>query len=393
MSNPTTTRGRELNFNGTVVLQKNLAATTRFVANQGGSRSSKTFSICQLIVIRAHEVTGKVITIARKTLPALRGSMMRDFFEVLRVCGLYEEANHNKTAHTYLLNGNTIEFVSADQPSKIRGRKRWLLVLNECTEFDEEDFFQFVLRTTGQIFIDFNPDAESWIYDKVLSRDDVTLIKSTYLDNPFLEAEVIKEIERLKEVSPVHWTVFGLGERGFSEEVVYTNWRQCEKLAPGDNHFFGLDFGFNHPTALVEVVEQDGEYYTDELIYESKLTGGDLVQRMMGLPDIKTYPIYCDHARPEMIEELSRAGFKVFPADKSVKDGIDFVKRHIVHVTKPSVNLWKERASYKWMKDKSGRVLDEPVKFRDDLMDALRYGIYTNHKRTRDNYKTYITQW
>lgn len=384
---------RILSLKGTVVLEQLLKATTRFVALQGGSRSSKSYSLMQMVVIRCFEKTGRVITIARKTLPALRGSMMRDFFDVLNAAELYDESSHNKSELTYKLNGNTIEFVSADQSAKIRGRKRNILIMNEATEFDPEDLLQFAMRTTEQIFLDYNPDAESYIYDTVLTRDDVTLLKSTYKDNPFLEPEVINEIERLEHVSPEHWVVFGMGERGISSELIMTNWRKCDKLPPTDDISFGLDFGFNHPCALVETRRYDGEIYVEELIYESKLTGADLIQRMSVFPDIKKYPIYSDGARPELIEELNRAGFKAVAAVKDVKDGIDYLKRHIVHVTKSSVNLWKERGSYKWMKDKQGRTLEEPVKFHDDGIDATRYSCFSHYKATLKPTQTYITKW
>lgn len=374
------TQYRSLTLKGTNVLERNMAASTRYIVNQGGSRSSKTYSIAQKFIAKAFTEHDEVFTIARKTLPALKASAMRDFFEVLRNEDLYDEALHNKTENTYQLNGNLIEFISSDQPQKIRGRKRKYLWLNEANEFTLDDFLQFSLRTTGEITLDFNPSDEyHWIYDKVLTRDDVTFIKSTYRDNPFLEPELVNEIERLQHTSPVDWQVFGLGERGYSEETIYTNWQICDKLPPGGEIIYGIDFGFNNATAVTEIVVYDGAYYVDEILYETRLTNSDLIDRLILLPDIRNYPIYADAAEPQRIEEMNRAGFKVYPADKSVNDGIDKVKRSTIYVTKRSTNILKERGSYKWQKDKNGYILDKPVKFNDHSLDAIRYAIHTHH--------------
>ena len=144
----------------TKVFEKNFNATTRIVVNQGGTRSSKTISLLQLIIIKAFKNPGKVFSIFRKTLPALKGTAMRDFFDLLKDLNLYDVKYHNKSEHTYKLNENIIEFVAVDEPQKIRGRKRNYLFMNEANEFTFEDFQQLALRTTEQIFIDFNPSDE-----------------------------------------------------------------------------------------------------------------------------------------------------------------------------------------------------------------------------------------
>ena len=176
---------KSLNLKATVVLEKNLNAITRIVVNQGGTRSSKTYSLAQLIILKALQEQGKIYTICRKTLPALKGTAYRDFFNILEEHNLYNPNNHNKSELTYKLNNNEIEFISVDQPVKIRGRKRNTLWMNESNEFTFEDFVQLSLRTTENIYMDFNPsDPYSWIYDNVINRDDCTFIKSTYLANP-----------------------------------------------------------------------------------------------------------------------------------------------------------------------------------------------------------------
>ena len=171
----------ERTVRASVVFWKNQAATTKIVVNQGSSRSGKTYSILQLlIIVKANEEKDAVFTIVRKTMPSLKASAMRDFFEILKNENLYDERNHNKTENTYMLNGNLFEFVSLDQPQKKRGAKRSYLFINEANELSLEDWIQLSIRTEKQIFIDYNPSMdEHWIYDLVIPRKDCTFIQST----------------------------------------------------------------------------------------------------------------------------------------------------------------------------------------------------------------------
>jgi phage terminase large subunit len=371
-----------LDIQGTNVLERNLASTTRITVNQGGARSSKTISILQLFIIRLLQEQGEVFSIVRKTLPALKASVMRDFFWLLDQYGLYQEANHNKSENIYRFNGNEVEFFSVDEPQKIRGRKRKYLFCNEGNELSHDDFRQLALRTTGQIWIDYNPsDEQHWIYESIIPREDCTFIKSTYLDNlKFLEPELVAEIERLKSEDENYWRIFGLGEVGQRKSIIYTRFDLVDAMPSGSDVFFGLDFGFNNPSALVAVGEKDGETFIEEKLYETKLTNTDLIGRLRDLVP-GSAEIYADCAEPQRIEEISRAGFNIFPADKSVKDGIDNVKRRNLHIVRSSERLIREIRAYKWKEDKNGNVLDEPVKFNDHLMDAVRYPIHTRAVR------------
>ena len=327
-------------------------------------------------------VTGKVLTICRKTMPSLKQSVMRDFFEILEAHGLYDEKYHNKSDSTYWLNGNLVEFVSMDMPQKKRGTKRNYLWLNEANEFTLEDFRQLAFRTSEFIDLDYNPSDEyHWIYEHILPRPDCTFIKSTYLDNGFLEDSLVGEIEMLRDTDEEYWKIYGLGERGRSKEKIYTNW----DIVPGIptryiDKVFGLDFGYNHPSVLVCVYVGDGEITIDEIIYETHLTTTQLINRMDEYVDEDERKCFfkCDAAEPDRIEEIYMAGYNAIACKKgknSVKDGIDVLKRVIIHVTARSVNVIKEIKAYKWKKDKEDHVLDEPVKFKDDAMDATRYAV------------------
>jgi len=353
----------------------------QYIVNQGGTRSSKTYSIAQLFIVKLLENPGNRLTVVRKTLPSLRSSVMRDFFEILQSVNLYDERLYNKTEKEYRLGGGVVEFMSLDQPQKKRGTKRDWLWLNEANEFTKEDFFQLNIRTTGIRILDYNPSDEfHWIYDDVVSRKDCKFIQSTYKDNPFLDKSIVEEIERLKDQDDNYWRVYGLGERGTAQSVIYTNWEVVDAFPENcDEEQYGIDFGYNNPTAVLRVGVKDKlNIYIDELLYETKLTNSDLISRFPEFIDNKNKKIKADSAEPDRIEEISRAGYWIEGCRKgknSVKDGIDSVKRYKIFVTKRSVNVIKEIKSYKWKEDQTGRIIDEPVKFNDHAMDALRYTI------------------
>ena len=372
----------EKNVKVSVVFEKNYNARTKIIVNQGGSRSGKTFSILQLLaLVKAFEGTDMVFSIVRKTMPALKASSMRDFFEILKANDLYDERYHNKTENTYLLNGNLFEFMSLDQPQKKRGAKRTYLFINEANELNLEDWIQLSLRTEKQIYLDFNPSMdEHWIYDIVIPRQDCTFIHSTYLDNlKFLPEEMVREIENLKSVDQNYWRIYGLGEIGQIKGLVFTNWEVVDEY-PLECKWtsYGLDFGFsNDPTALIRVGYSGGDLYLDEMIYSRGLTNQDIGKWMNQLGITKADEIIADN-QPKCIYEIRLEGFNIKPTFKgqdSIITGIDIMKRQRFKVTKRSVNLIRELKNYKWKEDAAGNALNVPVDRFNHGIDAVRYVI------------------
>jgi phage terminase large subunit len=284
---------------------------------------------------------------------------------------LYETPSHVRTEQTYNYpSGSYMEFFSVDDHLKVRGPGRDILFINEANLIDFDTFTQLLLRTKKCAFLDYNPaDEFHWIYDKVLTRPDCAFIKSTYKDNPFLPNEQIKEIKNLKTLDENFWRIYGEGERGHSEGIIYTNWNSYN-ATPNGPSFFGLDFGFNNPSSLVKVTESDKSLYVEELIYQSQLTNPDLISLLKQiLPAYAT--VYCDTAEPARIEELRRAGIKAIPANKDVKDGILFLKSRSLFIHTQSVNLLKEIKSYKFLGKENKDMI--PLKVNDHAMDAMRY--------------------
>ena len=361
----------------------------RFLVNQGGSRSSKTYSLCQMVIVYCLTHPGKMVSIIRKTFPTLRGTVMRDFFEVMKELELYDEKLHHKTENMYNFpNGSSVEFFGADNEQKLRGRKRNILWINEANELNFEEFTQLNMRTTDKLIFDFNPsDNFHWLYD-LINRSESVLIHSTYKDNPFLGDAQVKEIENLIQYDESYYRIYALGEKGSGKTTIYTHWKYYETLPEIKSVIYGLDFGFNHPTSLIECSFTENDVYVKEIIYQSHMTADDLVKKMKELNVSTKTEIICDGARPEMIEDIKRSGFNVKIAIKEVKKGIDSVKSSGLFINKESLNVVKEINSYKW-KTNGDLVLDEPVKVYDDAMDAIRYAIHwykLKNKKTDTNY-------
>lgn len=350
----------------------------RITVMQGGSRSGKTYNILIWFIVKLLQENGKTLTIVRQSLPSIKGTVLRDFIDILGRLGIYSEDNHNKTDQIYSLNGNIIEFVSADQPQKIRGRARQYLFCNEANELTYEAWMQLIMRTEGKIVIDYNPsDLSSWIYDSVIPRDDADFHITTFRDNPFLPKELVLELERLKDADPNYWTIYGLGERGLSQDLIYSHWKTTEQMPEEGEVVYGLDFGFNVPTALVKVVFVENMAYCQEMIYEAKMTTDDVIERLKQLGINQYDEIYCDAAEPKTIEAMVRAGFNAKPANKDVTEGIRTVKSVPLFIHQDSVNLIKEIKNYRWKTDRNGNKLDAPVKFNDHICDSLRYSIFS----------------
>lgn len=337
-----------------------------------------TYNILIFLIIYALGVKGKTITIARQTMPSNRTTAMRDFFEILETLHLYDEKNHNKTASEYTLNGNLFEFIGLTESRRVRGRKRHIGYINEANETRYETFMQLAFRTTEKIIIDYNPsETYSYIYDSVENREDCDLLVTTYKDNPFLEAELVREIELLKDANPEYWKVYGLGEVAGNQKLVFSHFKQISEAnfpyLRGEK-ILGLDFGYNNPSALVEATFWENTLFWRELLYESKLTNSQLIDRLRFIPEALNYPIFADCAEPDRIEEIRLAGFDCRPAYKNHKTTIDFVQSKPLRILESSGNGLREVKKYSWKTDKDGNIIDgEVVDFDNHAMDAARY--------------------
>ena len=317
------------------------------------------------------------LSIVRKTLPALKGSVFRDFKEIMiDKFRIWDNRCMNKSEMVYSFpNGSFVEFFSTDDEQKIRGRKRDILYCNEGNEISYLEWQQLVMRTTLFSVIDYNPSFsdEHWICD--LNNDPRTYhFISTYKDNPFLEQTIIDEIESLKNKNKVLWAVYGLGQRAMAEGLVFPDFEIVDEFPSYAKHVaLGLDFGYSYdPTAIVRCGLVDDRLYLDEKCYLTHMLTKEIIKVLKDLGLV----VYADSADPRLIQEISNAGIIIYPADKykgSVMGGIIKMMEYKICVTKRSLNLIKELRNYVYAQNKDGKFINEPIDGYNHLIDGARY--------------------
>ena len=337
------------------------------VSEQGSSRSSKTWSNIQWLVMRAFNVPGTTISIVRKTFPALRRSVYRDFVQIMQDFGLWNDREMNKSEFVYHFgNGSWIEFFSCENEQKLRGSKRQILFVNEANEISFLEWQQLQMRTTVFSILDYNPSfsEEHWI-NQVNEEDRTFYFISTYKDNPFLEQKVIDEIESLQWKNKSLWQVYGLGQRAIVEglifphiEIVDSIPRQAEK-----HRYVGMDLGYSSdPTAIVEVSFWHNRMYIHELCYRTHMLTSDIIKELKA---IEWQPeIISESADPRMIDEIYNAGLDIHPVHKyggSINAGLTKMQEYEICVTRTSTNVIKEFRNYTYRQDKEGKWLNEPI--------------------------------
>jgi phage terminase large subunit len=372
---------KDINIETTVVYHYLENSDKEITILQGGARSGKTMNSLIWFCVKLMSEENKILSICRASLPTIRGTILRDFKEVMLKLGIWDDNRFNQTQLIYEMGSNTIEFISTDQPQKIRGRKRNYLYMNEANEIEKEAAMQLILRTTEKTVLDYNPsDEDGWFYDWA-DKPESDFYITTYKDNPYLEPSLIKRIESMQQADDNYWRVFGLGLRGVSLHKIFTHWKPVPRIPDDvDEIVYGVDFGFNSPSAVTRVGIKDDRIFLSEVIYEKGLTTQDLMVRMAAEGVNKDDILYCDAAAAESIEELIRGGWNANKADKDVLEGIRKMKSMPMYVTDYSTNFIGELRGYCWKLDKNGTPLDEPVKYKDHLIDAARYAVFTHVK-------------
>lgn len=383
----------------------------RILALPGGTRSGKTTAVIQFLWRQMSKYSGVEYSITRRTLTALKSTVLRDFVEIGTAAGLYDEDLHNCGDKTYRWHGNLLDYFGADDHEKVRGGKRKLIYMNEAPEMDWPVVQQLLWRTEHKVIIDYNPSyPESWVYDKILTRKDCAMITTTYKDNPHLPPGQVAEIEWLKENDPEAYKVYGLGQRGELKGQIYKNWKRIKELPIDYPHITVIDFGFsNDPTAISRFCKHNRALYGKQLVYQTGLDNLDIGIHLffhgVGPNDM----VIGDSAEPKSIAELrygwglddeflkkkmAKNGYtdftqtgallealkKGFPGtmgaikgQDSIDAGIQKLKQFEVFITEDSHDAWKEYSKYKWAEDpKTGDLLNVPVDEWNHFMDTAR---------------------
>ena len=348
-----------------------IRSNQRIVLFQGGSRSGKTFNILIALVTMALQER-LVVDIVRRTLPALKATVLRDLFDVFDLFGITPA--HNKTDRILYVGDSEFCYYSLDEEEKIRGRKRDIAFINELTEIPEDVVKQILLRTSLKVVADYNPSiTEDHYIVSLQKREDSVTFRSTFLDNSFLPISIREEILALKDTDEWMWRVFGLGEIATPKDIIF-QYKLAEEPR-GKFLGYGLDFGFSvDPTALIGVWEDGRNLYLKELLYETHLTTQDIAERLYSLG--VTSNIIADNSEPRLIAELSGMGIRIRPVaqkDKRILPGINAMRTYNLFVLPDSPNLRMELSLYKW----KGSV---PLDRFNHLLDSARYVVMSGGK-------------
>lgn len=371
-------------YTRTQATNKILQLKKRIRGVSGGTSASKTISILLWLIQYCQTYENKMVSIVSETLPHLKKGAIRDFENILREHGYFDDRLWNKTDYIYTFERpdkktwkpSRLEFFSADQPHKVRGPRRDVLFINEANNISYETYTQLEIRTNSVIWLDWNPVSEFWWYTEVLPHHDVDFVTLTYKDNEALSPAIVQAIESRRHNK--NWfKVYGEGLLGEAEGRIYREWNIIDEI-PFEARLErrGLDFGYsNDPTAIIAVYYFNGGYILDEELYKKGMHNKPIADYILNLPNPQTLVI-ADSAEPKSIDEIKSYGVAILPARKgkdSIKHGIDFVQNQQISVTKRSINLLKEYRNYLWETDRDGKTLNVPEQGMDHAMDAIRY--------------------
>lgn len=380
---------------GSRVLNELRQSTATGHVLEGGSRSTKTYSIIQDILLYCQINKDKRITISRDRLTWLKDTVLKDFQDILKQMGWWNENHYNKSECVYHLFGNEISFIGLDEEAKIHGRKQDIFWINELIgtagsayNCSIDIFDQLEMRTTEKWYVDYNPKTTNhWVYSKLIPRPDVKFIHSTMLDNPFLEEKIRRKILSyepttaniiLGSADSVKWNIYGLGKRAHHEGIIFTNVKWIKDF-PKDCQLIGngLDFGFsNDVTAMMRVGKQGNDLFIDQLIYTSGLLNTD-ISRLMESEGVGRQIVRADSAEQKSIAELKSKGWSIKAVKKgagSISAGIDYLKTLRINITERSTGMKEEQENYVWKQDyQTGKYLNVPVDAYNHGWDAIRY--------------------
>lgn len=372
-------------FIRTTAINKIKSMSARKKVIPGGTSAGKTFGILPILIDQCAKNPGLEVSVVSESIPHLRKGAIKDFLKIMKATRRYFDDRWNRTHLTYTFaNGSYIEFFSAEDESRVRGPRRNVLYINEATNLRFDTYHQLAIRTNQDIFIDFNPSEEFWAHEELPETEpDVEWLTLTYKDNEALDNSIIAEIEKAKAKAKTSsywgnwWKVYGLGQLGSLEGVIFENWKTIDKVPTDGMIGYGLDFGYsNDPTALIACYKVDGKIIFDEVIYETGLLNSDIAKLAKANGIQKYHYGIADSAEPKSIAELNRSGLTIKPASKgkdSINFGIDLLQAQEFYITSKSTNLIKEMRSYRWDSDKHGNYLKRPIDAFNHGIDAMRY--------------------
>lgn len=386
-------------FECTPVFHANRSSKAKIKINQGGTSSSKTYSIMQLLFLLCIENPGCVTTVTGESIPNLKKGAYRDaetIFSRSLALRQYIRSWNKSERIIFFKNGAIMEFISNLDEQTAKNGKRDFLFVNEAQGVAWPIFFQLAIRTRRDIFCDYNPTAPFYVHEKLIGTDPTTndlsatieLIISDHRHNCFLSEEEHQKIEGIKDKDL--WRVYARGLTGNLTGLIFPNAKRIpDEEYPWDAEFIGgLDFGYsNDPTAGVRIVKIAESIFLHQLCYKEGLAPIQLKQLFWANSFTSDVPVYCEHD-PDMISKLRRLEMMALQARKgtgSLNAGLLYLKGFSIFYTASSTDLDEEKGKYMWITDPvTGKPTNTPIDQFNHLWDATRYGAFSHWYRRED---------
>lgn len=287
----------------------------------------------------------------------------------------------------------------------IRGMTSYGAYINEATLANKEVFDEIVKRCSGlgaRIICDTNPDNPNhWLKKDYIDKADGEKIIAnhfTIFDNTFLNK---RYVENLIASTPVGMFtdrgIYGLWT--VAEGAIYADYdkniHEVDELPKMTRYFAGVDWGYDHHGSIVVVGEdRQGNFYLVDGISEQYKEIDWWVDRAKEF--VSKYgklTFWSDSARPEHVARFKREKLKAVNANKSVIAGIEYIaglfKQNKLFIKRGVIpRFFDEIYQYRW---KPNSTQDEPLKEFDDVLDALRYAIYSDFVTAKTSKADYDT--
>jgi len=379
-----------MSFKRTTAVNKLVRLKKRKRVVQGGTWAGKTYAILAYLINKSIINPKQKTTIVAETIPAIKEGALANFTEIMEETGRWDDVQYNATERTYTFtNGSKMQFTSFDTIGKAKSAgKRHNLFINEANYIPFAIADALMMRTSKEIWIDFNPVEEFWAHTEILTQEDAEFLLLKYTDNEAIPESIVQELRMKLEKAKTsgYWEnwckVYIHGEVGTLEGIIFAQPALVKALPSAYKwKIRWIDFGFtNDPTTIGETRLSEGGLHHHEYVFRTGMTNGDIskaleVNGVMRHIDI----IVADSAEPKSIAELRRMGWNVIGAEKpkgSVNAGIDLMKRYPHHVTEGSKNIINEFRKYSWEVDRAtGKPINVPVDTFNHCIDPIRYAV------------------
>jgi len=367
----------------------------KYICARGGTRSSKSYSILQLLFMYALKHKDKIINIITESMVKSKRTLIPDMKIISAPFNNYVDFAKSESTF-YFVSGTIIRFISAEDVTKIDGMKSDILYGDEVDGINFDVFDGLSFRTKEKVFVSFNPRGKFEWYEKMASHPLFIEDISTYLDNPFLEESIIKDLLIRAEKNINFKRVYLLGEWGNADGLVFKeekNWFIIDELPEVfDKEGFGIDYGYtNDPSVLLKIVSIGDSIYIDECFYEKRMLNREIAK------EIKDYnphnnKVISENSSPSIIAELKKIyGINIQAVDKpEILNSLNRLLEHNIFITSGSINTIQEFRNYQYhkkKKDPKGRAL--PIDDFNHAIDALRYWFVMNFKISGSELKLY----